>query len=204
MTPEETRDLLIRMADTLEWMETDCLVYKTVLQYALPRPDEPPLQTQVDELRADAGQPERNALVVCEDKLLRDGILGKKAEYGTAVNVVADIGEANALILGLVDEVLRTRRSKEKQEAKEFLLKYRADIEKAVQNIREFSIFEIPNTPFGGSVERILSFEFNDVNSATWKTRTENSATILFSLKCTLTALVGPPLWEFTRMTRRG
>ncbi len=56
MTPEETRDLLIRMADTLEWMETDCLVYKTVLQYALPRPDEPPLQTQVDELRADAAR----------------------------------------------------------------------------------------------------------------------------------------------------
>ncbi len=148
-------------------------------------------------LEAVKGQPERNALVVCEDKLLRDGILAKQAEYGTAVNVVADIGEANALILGLVDEVLRTRRIKEKQEAKEFLLKYRAEIEKAVQNIREFSIFEIPNTPFGGPVERILSFEFNDVSSATWKSRTENSATILFSLKCTLTALVGPPLWEF-------
>ena len=68
-----------------------------------------------------------------------------------------------------LDAVLRTQRSKEKQEAKELLLKYRTALEKAIQNIREFSVWEIPNTS-GGAVQRILSFEFNDVNSATWKT----------------------------------
>ncbi len=153
-------------------------------------------------LEAVKGHPERNTLVVCEDKLLREGILAKQEEYGTVVKVVADIGEANALILGLVEEVIRARQSKEKQEAKEFLLKYRAEIEKAVQNIREFAIWDLPSSLLGGQVERILSFEFNDVNSATWKTRTDNSATILFSLKCTLTALVGQPLWEFMSRTR--
>ena len=141
--------------------------------------------------------PERNALVVCADKRLGEGLLARQAEYGTVVNVFQDIGMANAHILGLVDEVLSARRTKEKQEAKELLLKYRLEIEKAVDSIREFSFFEIPSTPLGGPVERILSFKFNDVNAATWKTQTEKSATILFSLKCTLTALVGPPIWEF-------
>src|SRR5258708_681993 len=134
-------------------------------------------------LEAVKGHPERNPLVVCEDKLLRKGIVTKQAEYGTVVNVVEDIGKANALILGLVEEVLRVRRNKEKQEAKELLLKHRTAIERAVQNIREFSIWDLPSSQLGGHVERILSFEFNDVNSATWKTRTEDSATILFSLK---------------------
>lgn len=153
-------------------------------------------------LEAVKGHPERNALVVSEDKLLREGILAKQEEYDTVVNVVADIGEANTLILGLVEGVIRARQSKEKQEAREFLLKYRAEIEKAVQNIREFSYFDIPSSLFcSGPVERILSFKFNDVNSATWKTRTDKSATILFSLKCTLTALLGLPLWAF--MDRR-
>jgi hypothetical protein len=56
VTPEETRDLLVRMANSLELMETDCLVYRAVLQSAQPRPGEPPLQTQVDELRAGAAR----------------------------------------------------------------------------------------------------------------------------------------------------
>jgi hypothetical protein len=148
------------------------------------------------------GRPDLNAFIISEDKLFTKGILAKQSEYGTVVNVVEDIEKVNIHIAGLIGEVLRVRRSKEKQEARELLLKYRTAIERAVQNIREFSIFEIPNTLFGGTVERILSCEFNDVNSATWKTRTENSATILFSLKCTLTALVGPPLWEFVNRTR--
>ncbi len=148
-------------------------------------------------LEAIKDHPEKNALLVTDDKLLTQGILGRQEEYRSVIRVVGDIGKVNALILGLVDEAVRSLQSKEKQEAKELLLKYQTAIEKAVQNIREFSIFEIPSTPLGGPIERILSFEFNDVNSATWKTRTENSATILFSLKCTLTALVGPPLWEF-------
>ena len=146
-------------------------------------------------LEAIKGHPDLNAFVVSEDKLFTKGMLAKQDEYGTVVNVIGDIEKVNIHILGLVDAVLRTQRSKEKQEAKELLLKYRTALEKAIQNIREFSVWEIPNTS-GGAVQRILSFEFNDVNSATWKTRTENSATILFSLKCTLTALVGPPLWE--------
>jgi hypothetical protein len=149
-------------------------------------------------LEAIAGRPELNALLVCEDKLLREGILAKQGDYGTVVDVVADIGKANAHILGLLSEFDRARRSKEKQAAKDLLLKSRPEIEKAVEGVREFSYFDIPSSPLGfGAVERILSFKFNDVNSATWKVRTEESATILFSLKCTLTALVHPPLLEF-------
>src|SRR5713226_9040520 len=148
-------------------------------------------------LEAIKGRPDLNAFVVSEDKLFTKGILAKQSEFGTVVNVVGDIEKVNIHMVGLIDESLRVRRNKEKQEAKELLLKYRTAIERAVQNIREFSVWEIPSTSLGGPVERILSFEFNDVNSATWKTRTEESATILFSLKCALTALVGPPLWEF-------
>jgi len=153
-------------------------------------------------LEAIKGRPDLNAFVVSEDKLFTKGILAKQSEYGTVVNVVEDIKKVNVHIVGLVDEAVRSLQSKQKQEATKLLLKYRPVIERAVQNIREFSTLEIPNTLFGGTVERILSFEFNDVNSATWKTRTENSATILFSLKCTLTALVGPPFWEFVNRTR--
>jgi hypothetical protein len=54
MNPEETRDLLIRMTDSLERMEADCLALKAVLQNALPKPGEPPLQKQVDDIREDA------------------------------------------------------------------------------------------------------------------------------------------------------
>jgi hypothetical protein len=53
VTPEEIRDLLIRMADSFERMETENAALKTVLAYAWPRPDEPPLQTQVDNLLQD-------------------------------------------------------------------------------------------------------------------------------------------------------
>ncbi|MGB8476650.1 MAG: PIN domain-containing protein, partial [Candidatus Acidiferrum sp.] len=153
-------------------------------------------------LEAIKGQPEKNALLVTNDKLLTEGILASEKEYGTSINVVADTNTAVVYIVSLVDEVLRARRNKEKLEAKELLLKYRPEIETAVDSIREFSIWDLPSSLSGGSVERILSFTFNDINSATWKTRTENSATILFSLKCTLTAIVGQPLWELMNRTR--
>jgi hypothetical protein len=148
-------------------------------------------------LEAVKGQPEKNALLVTNDGLLTEGILAKQKEYGTAIQVVADINSAVVYIVSLVDEVLRAERGKAKQEAKDLLLKYRPEIEKAVEGIREFSVWDLPSSLFGGPVERILSFSFNDVNAATWKGQTEQSATILFSLKCTLTALVGPPLWEY-------
>ncbi len=153
-------------------------------------------------LEAIKGRPDLNAFVVSEDKLFTKGILAKQSEFGTVVNVVGDIEKVNIHMVGLIDESLRVRRNKEKQEAKELLLKYRTAIERAVQNIREFSIWDLPSSQLGAHVERILSFEFNDVNSATWKTRTKDSATILFSLKCTLKALVGQPLWEFMSRTR--
>jgi hypothetical protein len=148
------------------------------------------------------GQPEKNALLVTNDKLLTEGILAREKEYGTSVKVVADMNSAVVHIVSLVDEVLRAQRNKEKNETKQLLLKYRPEIEKAVDGIREFSYFDIPSSLLcSGPIERILSFKFNDVNSATWKTRTDKLATILFSLKCTLTALVGLPLWAF--MDRR-
>ncbi len=97
----------------------------------------------------------------------------------------------------LVSEVLRSQRAREKQEAKELLLKNRSELEKSVEKIREFSYFELADSKLGGgNVERILSFKFNDVDSAIWKNRTKESATILFSLKCDLKLLVGPSLWN--------
>jgi hypothetical protein len=53
VTPEEIRDLLIRMADSFERMETENAALKAVLAYARPHPGEPPLQTQVDHLLED-------------------------------------------------------------------------------------------------------------------------------------------------------
>jgi hypothetical protein len=86
--------------------------------------------------------------------------------------------------LGLVSEVLRSQRAREKQEAKELLLKNRSELEKSVEKIREFSYFELADSKLGGgNVERILSFKFNDVDSSIWKNQTKESATILFSLK---------------------
>lgn len=54
MTPEQIRDMLNRMTDSQERMETENAALKAVLGYALPRPGEPPLQTQVDDLVRDA------------------------------------------------------------------------------------------------------------------------------------------------------
>ncbi len=150
-------------------------------------------------LEAIRNHPEKNALLVSNDKLLTEAILARQREYDTKISVVSDIGGAVAHFWGWVDGVIRNLRNKEKQEARDLLLKYRSEIEKAVDGIREFSVFDLPTSLLGGYVERILSLTFNDVNSATWKTRTEDSATILFSLKCTLTALVGQPLWALAR-----
>jgi hypothetical protein len=144
------------------------------------------------------GHPELNALIVSNDKLFTLGILAKQGDYGTVVNVVTDLKEAVAYISGFVSQVVRALRSKEKQEAKELLLKYRPEIVKAVSEIRELSYFDLPSAAVsGGHVEQVLSLKFDDVDSATWKNHTEDSATILFSLKCTLTAIVSPPIWEF-------
>ncbi len=54
MTPEEIRDMLIRMDNSLERMEVENAALKAVLGYARPRPGEPPLQTQVDDVIRDA------------------------------------------------------------------------------------------------------------------------------------------------------
>ena len=148
-------------------------------------------------LEAIKGRPELNAMVVSADTLFVQGILAKQAEYRTALSVVGDLKKAVGYIGGFVDKAVRALRNKEKLEAKELLLKYRPEIEKAVGEIRELSYFDIPSALSGGHVERILSLRFNEVESATWKNRTENAATILFSLKCTLTVLVSPPIWEF-------
>jgi hypothetical protein len=145
-------------------------------------------------LDAIRNRPELNAIVVSNDALFTQGVLARQAEYATTVKVVSDLKKAVAYIDGSVDVVLRARRAEEKQEAKALLLQYLPEIEKAVNEIRELSYFDVAHT--GRTVERVLSLRFNDVDSATWKNRSENSATILFSLKCSLTVLVGPPIWD--------
>src|SRR6266481_3584606 len=79
-------------------------------------------------LEAIKGQPEKNALLVTNDKLLTEGILAKQKEYGTTIQLAGDIKSAVLHIVGLIDEAIRARRNKEKQEAKELLLKYRSEI----------------------------------------------------------------------------
>ena len=146
-------------------------------------------------LEAVKGRPDLNALVVSGDKLFAEGILSRQKEYGTSITVVEDLGSAVAHILTLVDEVLRNQRQKEKKEAKDLLLKNQSEIEKAVEKIREFSYLELMDSKLG-YIERVVSLKFKDVASATWKSRTEDSATILFALNCQLTVLVSAP-WGF-------
>jgi len=150
-------------------------------------------------LAAIKDRPEINAMLVSDDKLLAEAIQSRQNGYGTSVMVVEQIGDALKHILTLVDAALREKRAEERQEARELLLKYRSDLEKAVEKIREFSHFELiglgglgGRTDLGGTFERVVSIIFKDVDSATWKTRTENDATVLFSLKYELTLLVGP------------
>jgi hypothetical protein len=54
VTPEETRDLLIRIADSFERMELENAALKAVMQNAMPHPGEAPLQTQLEELIEEA------------------------------------------------------------------------------------------------------------------------------------------------------
>lgn len=54
MTPEELRDLLLRMADSFERMEMENAALKAILHHGVPRPGEPPLQTQLADLLGDA------------------------------------------------------------------------------------------------------------------------------------------------------
>lgn len=54
MTPEETRDLLIRIADSFERLELENAALKPIMQNALPHPGEPPIQTQLEDLIHDA------------------------------------------------------------------------------------------------------------------------------------------------------
>ena len=54
MTPEETRDLLVRIADSFERLELENAALKAIMENALPQPGEAPLQTQLQELIHDA------------------------------------------------------------------------------------------------------------------------------------------------------
>ena len=54
MTPEEIRNLLIRMSHSLERMELENAALKAIMQNAEPHAGEAPLQTQLDELIEDA------------------------------------------------------------------------------------------------------------------------------------------------------
>jgi hypothetical protein len=54
MTPEETRDLLVRIADSFDRMELENVALKAIMQNALPHPGELPLQTRLEDLIHDA------------------------------------------------------------------------------------------------------------------------------------------------------
>ena len=51
MTPGELRDLLLRLADSFERIEMDNALLRAVLQNAVPRHSEAPLEIQLDDLR---------------------------------------------------------------------------------------------------------------------------------------------------------
>ncbi len=127
-------------------------------------------------------RPELRALAITDDRKLGEALVQFAPEYETEINVVSNLSEAAKHILARMDEHYRERLKREAREARELLLQHREQIEKRVSEITEFSQFEIAG--FGsldiGSVERVLSLKFDDIQSAVWKEKDKNGGRILF------------------------
>lgn len=144
-------------------------------------------------------RPDLNALFITEDQRLGDALSQFSTEFETQIEVVPTFVEAVKKILTLADLRYREKLRREAAEAKDLLLKHRHEIEKKVDEIKEFSQFEImglSNIDLG-NVEKIISLKFKDIESAVWKERNEKGGRILFTARAELTLLTSSFSWDF-------
>ena len=140
------------------------------------------------------GRPQDNALVITEDKLLRDGILLLVDEYQTGLEVVQNFEQAREHIYSKIDAWYRDTLRKESEQAKDVLLGFREQIAAQVGEIRELSDSDLGVNWFvmalaGSSRERlnirkVVSLSFADIESALWKDRDKPASRILFKIRC--------------------
>lgn len=144
------------------------------------------------------GQPELNALLITDDQKLAEGVGEHLAEFATKVDVVPSLSAGVKWMLARADEWYRAKLQEEAEEAKQLLLRYRADIEEKIREIKEFSRFEI--TGFKTSdivnVDEVVSLDFKDIASAAWKEKDGKAGRLLFSAKCELAVRVSPVSWD--------
>lgn len=150
-------------------------------------------------LEAIRGRPDLNALAITDDHKLGEALKQFAEEYETQIDVATNFAEALKLMLARADQWYRDKLRIEAAEAKRLLLKYRAEIERKIGEVTEFSRFELMgfSTADIGNVERVLSMGFKDVGSAIWKERTANGGRVLFSLKAELTLQTSEPSYNF-------
>jgi hypothetical protein len=143
-----------------------------------------------------------DVVIVTGDGLLKRGIEQRAKEYQTNPRIVANIAAAVAAV---TDEVVKWYKEHLKEEAGEaiaLLLQYRDQIVAGVREVRELSEIDLGQgvlaRELGGSegerldIERVVSLEFDAINSAVWKDREKPVSRILFNIDCKARVLASP------------
>jgi PIN domain len=143
-----------------------------------------------------------DVVIVTADGLLKRGIEKRAKEYQTNPRIVASIAAATVAV---TDEVLQSYMELLKEEGREaiaLLLRYREQIVAGVGEIRELSEINLGQgalaSGFYGTererldIERVLSLDFAEIDSAVWKDRNEPVSRILFKIHCTARVMASP------------
>lgn len=153
--------------------------------------------TMLESIRGQDG-----VVIVTGDGLLKRGIEQRAKEYQTNPRIVPNIAAAVAAV---TDEVVKWYKEQLKEEAGEaiaLLLQYRDQIVAGVREVRELSEIDLGQSglalALGGSererldIERVVSLDFDAINSAVWKDREEPVSRILFKIDCKARVLASP------------
>jgi hypothetical protein len=145
--------------------------------------------TMLDTIR---GQDE--VLIVTNDSQVKRGIEQRAKEYNTNPTIVSSIGEAVVAVSDELQMLFKERLKRETDKAIALLLRYRDDLLAAIGQVRELSASELGQSPLafalGGdkaerlNIERVVSLDYEGVNSAVWKERDAPVSRILFKVDC--------------------
>jgi hypothetical protein len=140
-------------------------------------------------------------LVITKDDLLTESFALHSGEFNTQVSCVDGFAQAIKHIEGRLSAAYRESLRRESEEAKRILMDNQSALERKVAEIRELSssdlgvLFGLVKDDDGQnlSVDRVLSVEFQEIESAIWKETGGSTSRILFRMKCRARLLATRP-----------
>jgi hypothetical protein len=161
------------------------------------------------------GRRDDNALLICGDDLLIDGISLHAEQFDTRIHTLPDLPAAVAYVETGMDADKRSKIQESINEAKRVLKQFEKQIADRVMEIRELSDFDLGQAgPFyrfgdgepklygilGGKapeeyveIQRLDSVSFDGVVTAVWKDKQPATARILFMIQCKATVRARAP-----------